>query len=183
MRERCPASKAIGLGRIQTWNFIVNKRGYCNIVRDGEGDYNYWETSNNNGSRSRSNNNNNNDEDKDEDEDDDDDDSNNNNIVYGVLYQLGSFEEKKRLDRYEGVPTAYEDLVLPVEFLDREGNVVGTVWALCYIDRKRKTVGPPKEEYIKRMDRGIKEAHMEWGLPLTYIRNVMSRYLPVGGIS
>lgn len=61
--------------------------------------------------------------------------------VYGVLYQLHSAEEKALLDRYEGVPSAYEDILLPVEILDRATRVVGVVWAICYVDGKRTAVG------------------------------------------
>ena len=42
--------------------------------------------------------------------------------VYGVLYRPASPAEERRLDGYEGVPWAYEDLVLDVERLSSSGG-------------------------------------------------------------
>ncbi|KAJ0109564.1 hypothetical protein J7T55_014126 [Diaporthe amygdali] len=97
--------------------------------------------------------------------------------VYGVLYRLGSPAEKRRLDQYEGVPWAYEDLVLDVELVDAAG-AKSTVQALVYVDRLRVSPAAPKDEYVARMNLGIDEATAEWGLPDDYVRDVMRRYIP-----
>lgn len=95
-----------------------------------------------------------------------------------MLYQLASEEEKHDLDRYEGVPVAYKDLVLPVWMLDDRGMVVGEVDAICYVDELRTTPGKPRQEYVGRMNRGIKEASKEWALPDDYVRSEMRTYIP-----
>lgn len=53
-----------------------------------------------------------------------------------------------------------------------------TVRALVYVDRQRKLPGPPKEEYIFRMNRAIAEAEAEWRLPTRYVDGVMRPFIP-----
>lgn len=150
MRARCPGAAATGLAFLPGYDFIVNERGYANVVPtagDGSG-----------------------------------------GGVYGVLYRLGSPAEKRRLDQYEGVPWAYEDLVLDVELVDSGGITAAaaadaagaktTVQALVYVDRLRVSPAAPKDEYVARMNLGIDEATAEWGLPGDYVRDVMRRYIP-----
>lgn len=149
MRARCPASRGVALGRLRGWEFLINGRGYANVVLPS--------TATASASASPD--------------------------VYGVLYQLGSAEEKAELDAYEGVPTAYEDVILPVEMVQGGGDggeqvVVGVVWALVYVDRWRTAVGRPKVEYVGRMNRGVEEADREWGLPRSYVRTVVRKFIP-----
>lgn len=182
MRARCPGAKAVGLAYLPGYEFIINERGFANVVP--------------------ANNNNN---------------HNNNNAtattaggggggggVYGVLYRLASAGEKARLDGYEGVPSAYEDLVLDVEQLfsssssggggvptlpsggdgsssssNNNTNSSSVVRALVYVDRRRVSPAPPRAEYVVRMNTGIREAVAEWGLPRDYVRDVMRRYIPI----
>ncbi|KID73179.1 uncharacterized protein G6M90_00g087380 [Metarhizium brunneum] len=37
MRQRCPYSTPIGLGRLDGWTWLVNERGYANVVRAASG--------------------------------------------------------------------------------------------------------------------------------------------------
>ncbi|KAL2009324.1 hypothetical protein VTN00DRAFT_7518 [Thermoascus crustaceus] len=57
---------------------------------------------------------------------------------------------------------------------------------LVYVDEERVRVGPPKPEYIGRMERGIREAEA-LGLPGDWVEGVMRRFLPVpvvpGGVT
>ncbi|KAK7733164.1 hypothetical protein SLS63_004693 [Diaporthe eres] len=156
MRSRCPGAVAVGLAFLPGYDFIINERGFANVIPStsstsattpGDGD----------GSG-----------------------------VYGVLYRLSSPEEKQRLDRYEGVPWAYEDIVLDVEQLpagatgDRSSTTTTpvTVRALVYVDRARVSPSAPRAEYVVRMNAGIREAGAEWGLPRGYVQDVMRRYIP-----
>ncbi|KAK2804396.1 hypothetical protein FQN51_002038 [Onygenales sp. PD_10] len=50
---------------------------------------------------------------------------------------------------------------------------------LVYVDEYRVTEGLPKEEYIGRMNRGIKEAE-ELGLPRDWVEGVVRRFIPDG---
>lgn len=147
MRQRCPLAKGMSLGRLCNYSFLINTRGYANVIPNPPADSSVAISPSHD--------------------------------VYGVLWQLDSAEEKDSLDRAEGVRLGcYQDALLPVEILDREERVVGVVWALCYVDPWRTTVGPPHEEYVGRMNLGIKEASVEWGLPERYVRDVMRMYIP-----
>ena len=48
---------------------------------------------------------------------------------------------------------------------------------LVYIDRKRVTGDRPKEEYVYRMNRGIEDA-IRMGVPEEYVEEVMRPYIP-----
>jgi hypothetical protein len=49
--------------------------------------------------------------------------------------------------------------------------------ALVYVDEYRRQDGPPKFEYIGRMNRGIREA-AKLGLPQVWVDKVMRKYIP-----
>lgn len=128
----------MSLGRLRNHTFIINERGYANVVP-----------------------------------------STSTSDVYGVLWQLDSSSEKASLDRHEGVRLGcYEDMLLPVEILDRQEKVVGVVWALCYVDRLRTTLAAPREEYIGRMNTGIEQATKDWGLPERYVWGAIRKFIP-----
>lgn len=55
------------------------------------------------------------------------------------------------------------------------GGEIQTV--LVYVDEERVRIGPPKPEYIGRMERGIREAEA-LGLPSGWVEGVMRRFLP-----
>lgn len=155
MRSRCPGAVAVGLAFLPGYDFIINERGFANVVPS-----NSARTTTPGDGRGRG------------------------GGVYGVLYRLASPAEKERLDRYEGVPWAYEDLVLDVEQLPSgmpavpAGASGSTVRALVYVDRARVKPSAPRAEYVVRMNAGIREAGAEWGLPGWYVRDVMRRYIP-----
>lgn len=154
MRSRCPGAKAVGLAFLPGYDFIINERGFANVIPRSDTSASTSTTAEDGG-------------------------------VYGVLYQLASTTEKERLDRYEGVPKAYEDLVLEVQQLssgDSSSNTTSSaamVRALVYVDRQRVGPAAPRAEYIVRMNAGISEAVAEWGLPRDYVRDVMRRYIPL----
>lgn len=161
MRSRCPGAVAVGLAFLPGYDFIINERGFANVIpsTSTSATAQAGEDANRGGGGG----------------------------VYGILYQLASPAEKDRLDRYEGVPWAYEDLVLDVEQLSGGGGVPAlaagaasrsTVRALVYVDRARVSPAAPRAEYVVRMNAGIREAGAEWGLPRGYVRDVMRRYIP-----
>lgn len=162
MRSRCPGAKAVGLAFLPEYDFIINERGFANVIPrsdTGASTSTIVEDGGRGGATKEGG-------------------------VYGVLYQLASTAEKERLDRYEGVPKAYEDLVLEVQQLssgDSSSNTTSSaamVRALVYVDRQRVSPAAPRAEYIVRMKAGIREAVAEWGLPRDYVRDVMRRYIP-----
>lgn len=58
------------------------------------------------------------------------------------------------------------------------GNQDGDVQTvLVYVDEERVSPGPPKKEYIARMNRGIREAE-ELGFPADWVEVVMRRFIP-----
>ncbi|KAL6851026.1 hypothetical protein ACO1O0_008152 [Amphichorda felina] len=142
MLSRCPESVPIGLGYLQGWGWIINSRGYANIVKMA--DNNRAEpaptTSTDGG-------------------------------VYGLLYLLPPADEDK-LDRHEGVPWAYgKEHMSMLRVNDDRGKPLEspeTVTALAYVDAQRTKGDLPRTEYVDRMERGIKEAVEEWGMDADY---------------
>lgn len=162
MRSRCPGAKAVGLAFLPGYDFIINERGFANVIPRSDTSASTSTTAEDGGRGGATK-----------------------EGVYGVLYQLASTAEKERLDRYEGVPKAYEDLVLEVQQLSSgsgSGSTISStamVRALVYVDRQRVSPAAPRAEYIVRMNAGISEAVAEWGLPRDYVRDVMRRYIPL----
>jgi hypothetical protein len=50
---------------------------------------------------------------------------------------------------------------------------------LVYVDRKRTTPDVPREEYVYRMNQGIRDA-LALGVPEEYVRDVMRKFIPEG---
>lgn len=151
MRQRCPYSTPIGLGYLPGWRWIINERGFANIVQLPA------ESTAASSSTQR------------EDEG-----------VYGLLYLLPP-EDEARLDGYEGVPWAYEKFQVEVRWTtDESGRALGeeqsTVRALVYVDMARTTEAAPKEEYVGRMEMGIADAAENWGLDERWADRVMRRF-------
>ena len=145
MRHRCPYSLPIGLGHLEGWGWIINARGYANIVRlsdlparDTGRERPEPVVSAEGG-------------------------------VYGLLYLVPPSDEEK-LDGYEGVPWAYGKEHLSVRRVrdDKgrrlEGEEPEMVTALVYVDSQRVEGAVPVEEYVGRMEKGIAEAVGDWGL-------------------
>jgi gamma-glutamylcyclotransferase len=161
MHIRCPTSQYLGVARLNNYRWIINDRGYANIIEvskdstTGECEYS---------SPTK--------------------DSNYENVVFGLVYSLEA-EDEKRLDRNEGVPIAYtkEDLICDFWSSDTSHKVDTSKQLyerrdlLVYIDRKRMTPDKPRREYIYRMNRGIDDA-LKMGVPEQYVRNVMREFIP-----
>lgn len=103
-------------------------------------------------------------------------------VVEGLCFLLSRSDEE-RLDRAEGVPTAYEKMYDEVEFFPATGGLVGRsvveivnhdlvlargqervgeggerVLALVYASRRHTANGQPSGEYVGRMNLGIRDA-------------------------
>ncbi|KAM3502387.1 hypothetical protein MY11210_009082 [Beauveria gryllotalpidicola] len=158
MRARCPLSTAIGLGFLPGWRWIINSRGYANILPPCPSSTTTT-----------------------------DDDG-----VYGLLYLLPPRDEES-LDRFEGVPHAYEKLRCEVRCWVRDGDgdddgklLPGEeekekgggemVKALVYVDMRRTEDGTPASEYVGRMERGIEDAVRNWGMDEGYAKRVMRKW-------
>ena len=107
--------------------------------------------------------------------------------VYGLVYNLKSSAEDK-LDHNQGVPFAYTKENIAIDFWEsKDGEAVDVSChgikkhALVYIDRKRVTDDHPKEVYIHRMNRGIKDALYGAGVPFAYVQKVIRPFIPEQG--
>lgn len=97
-------------------------------------------------------------------------------IVYGLVFELSASDERS-LDRYEG--STYEKQHIPID-LASKNDVVNShsVKSLIYVDVERKTERRhPVEEYIYRMNMGIRDALKE-GIPASYIKKYLRPFIP-----
>lgn len=60
---------------------------------------------------------------------------------------------------------------------NRDGSETKEQTVLVYIDEERVSVGPPRQEYIGRMNRGIQEA-ASLGFPKEWAKEVMRKFIP-----
>ncbi|KAK2050812.1 hypothetical protein LZ31DRAFT_537420 [Colletotrichum somersetense] len=163
MALRCPSSVPVGLAHLAGHTFIINSRGYANVVRSiAPGDDAPAPPTDPAGPG-----------------------------VYGVLYTLPPADEAA-LDMCEGVPYAYQKHNLPVTVvsiaaaaspaLSHDGDTGpqkgASVTALVYVDGERAAPSSPRAEYVGRMNRGVDEAAELFGLPAAYVDRVVRPYIP-----
>lgn len=158
MEQRCPTSEYLGIARLNNFKWLINERGYANVVeihRNTNPDQ-LAQTSK-----------------PYEDE------------VWGLVYTLQQ-EDERRLDRNEGVHRAYTKELLDCDFWeskDSPANVSETpkgTEMLVYINRDMVDPSKPKHEYIYRMNMGIRDAVKE-GVPKKYVDAVMRKFIPEMG--
>ena len=173
MQLRCPTSQYLGVARLPNYHWIINDRGYANVVerRDtaeaeaGAADQAAAEAGNSSAAAAAG------------------------DAVYGLVYSLLPADEA-RLDVNEGVPEAYTKETLGVDFwasdprvedgwVDVSGPAQGRD-ALVYIDRKRVAESRPRREYVYRMNMGIRDA-VKMGVPRGYVDAVMRKFIPDEG--
>ncbi|MCJ1361169.1 hypothetical protein MMC16_000267 [Acarospora aff. strigata] len=137
MEKRCPSSPYVGVALLRDWRWIINTRGYANIV-PSPGD-----------------------------------------VVYGLVYKLTE-EDEGRLDAKEGVPDVYGKRIMDFEFW-ADGQDLGTRGMMkagvVYVDEKVVQEGPPQQEYVFRMNRGVEDA-LERGVPMDYVEGYIRRFIP-----
>lgn len=100
--------------------------------------------------------------------------------VEGMVYELGEDgQDEESLDTAEGVPHAYTKHLLPIHLLPGSGTAgkeAKTVQALVYVDEKRKGEGECREEYVARMNRGIRDAVLK-GMSTAYVEKVLRKWV------
>lgn len=176
MQLRCPTSQYLGVARLPNYRWIINDRGYANVVERGDtaeakAEAEAEDQAADQAAAKASNS------------------STATDVVYGLLYSLLPPDEA-RLDVNEGVPEAYTKETLGVDFwasdprvedgwVDVSGPAQGRD-ALVYIDRKRVMESRPKKEYVYRMNMGIRDA-VEMGVPRGYVDAVMRKFIPDEG--
>ncbi len=100
--------------------------------------------------------------------------------MYGFIYEINS-EEEESLDKYEGVPDAYEKRTIPLELItpssDGEMENKKTIDALVYIDFPRTSRDLPKMEYIHRINMAIKDA-LQKGVPQSFVDKYVRSFIP-----
>jgi gamma-glutamylcyclotransferase len=180
MHNRCPNSTYLGIARLNNFKWIINERGYANVVeveeptRQNADDQSYTAF----------------------DEEATKWKGNYETQVWGLVYSLQASDEA-RLDRNEGVPFAYAKEMMGCDFWPVNNNhhghedhedqssmpahVTGKKPEkrdmLVYINRNAVTPSEPKEEYVYRMNMGIRDAVKE-GVPEGYVMEVMRRFIP-----
>lgn len=188
MRLRCTcnpdlSSKPVAIARLDRWRWLICQAGYANVMPPAEFRVG-----------------------KEADEGENVPVSGEEDTVYGVLYEM-DIQDERLLDGYEGVdhsalpsrathnvpahirPTEqgygdYNKWYVPATvtvWLDekqkeqREGGVIET---LVYVDEERVKLGPPRDEYIPRMNRAIREAET-LGFPKKWADEVMRKSIPL----
>lgn len=100
-------------------------------------------------------------------------------LVYGLVYELSPSDEAS-LDRWENVPLAYTKEMMEIELQPAVSGEESLVQGLVYVDRKRVDEGEPWEEYVYRINMGIRDAAAR-GLPKWYIDKYIRKYIPAEG--
>jgi gamma-glutamylcyclotransferase len=156
MTLRCPESVFLGIGKIPSYNWIINDRGYANIVEVSSSSTissqditptEVWGLIFRLSSSDERN--------LDENE--------------GVPFVYT--KEKIKADFWPALSEGNTDTPIDVRKDPQEASM------MVYIDRKRVTESQPKTEYIYRMNMGISDA-LRLGIPKTYIDNVLRKFIP-----
>ncbi|KAF5546635.1 hypothetical protein FPHYL_10437 [Fusarium phyllophilum] len=166
MRRRCPYSTPVGLAYLKGWRWIINERGYANVVQlpiDSDDD----ETPEAEDNRQLSTKGKGKEKQKQKQKAEEG--------VYGLLYLVPA-EDEEGLDRYEGVPSAYQKFQVNVKWANANKEEDETLRALVYVDEMRVEEDVPQEEYIERMEDGIEDAVENWGMNEDYADRVMRRF-------
>ncbi|KAF5020785.1 hypothetical protein F66182_7180 [Fusarium sp. NRRL 66182] len=161
MRERCPYSTPVGLAHLKGWKWIINGRGYANVVQlPIDDDDNTPEAEERRQPSVKG-------KEKAVEADE--------GGVYGLLYLVPP-EDEERLDGYEGVPWAYQKFQVDVKWANADKEDDETLRALVYVDGLRVAEDVPRDEYVERMERGIEDAVENWGLDEEWADRVMRRF-------
>lgn len=154
MGQRCPTSAYLGIARLNNYKWIINERGYANVVQINR------RHSKADAAKSY------------EDE------------VWGLVYTLQTNDEKRldRNEGVPFAYTkevlecdfwAVEDGAGPANVTEKPKQT----GMLVYINRDMVDPSEPKREYIYRMNMGINDAVKE-GVPKSYVERVMRKFIP-----
>ncbi|TVY44480.1 hypothetical protein LOCC1_G003411 [Lachnellula occidentalis] len=160
MASRCPTSTYHALAALRGWKWIIGERGYANIVAS-PAEPTTATAKSNFALRGKPL------PPADEEESAVEKEKRGDYVV-GMLYYLEAADEAS-LDQAEGVPYAYVKQKLDVDALDARGKETGQrVQALVYVDMARMGTGVCKEEYVGRMNRGVRDAEGK-GMSASYV--------------
>lgn len=163
MARRCPGSDYIGRAILTDYKWQINQRGYANVIPYAG------------------------------------------SCVHGLVYRINARDEAQ-LDRNEGVSSgAYEKVYLdvllytaPQALRKSTANVQASVESkpahlsfsfaknqvpvvkenvLVYLSTVHTTPGPPRPEYIKRINSGIDDS-VQLGIPMAYFDNAVRADIP-----
>ena len=152
MTTRCPTSTYLGVARLPNYQWIINDRGYANVVEV---------TDSNSTSMSPY-------------------DDVVFGLVYSLEAEDEKRLDKnegvpvaytKEMLQCEFWPSDTEHKVDTSKDPEKKEDM------LVYIDRNRVQPDKPREEYIYRMNQGITDA-VKLGVPEDYVRDVMRKYIP-----
>ncbi|KIL61308.1 hypothetical protein M378DRAFT_13610 [Amanita muscaria Koide BX008] len=95
-------------------------------------------------------------------------------VVYGLLYEITQLNMDE-LDKYE---SHYDKVLMDIEDPTAESDETRRILhdTLVYVERKTNE-GPPKTEYIYRMNQAIADAVKE-GVPKDYIDRYLRKFIP-----
>ena len=124
MKRRCPQHKIIGQGILRGYRWLINSRGYANVIQSA------------------------------------------NDCVIGIVYEISESDEAD-LDKKEGVAKgSYNKNTMDLSINDAQ--------APCLVDIDPiETEGSPGEEYVRRIEDGIRDAK----LTPDYVARYMRRFL------
>ncbi|KAI4662597.1 uncharacterized protein J4E79_004888 [Alternaria viburni] len=152
MSTRCPTSKYLGVARLPNYHWIINDRGYANVVESPKQN----STSKSSYSDVVF------------------------GLVYSLLPEDEKRLDKnegvpvaytKEMLPCDFWPSDTEHKVDTSKHPEKKESM------LVYIDRNRVTPDKPRDEYVYRMNQGIADA-VKLGVPEGYVRDVMRQYIP-----
>lgn len=156
MRNRCPGSVFCGIARLNGWDWIINDRGYANVVETGNQTDEAWGLVYSLTAEDESNL------------------DRNEGVPYAYTKEMlkadvCSVETGDAVSSCNGIVN--KDSKAPMKSQE----------LLVYVDRKRIKPSKPKTEYIHRMNMGIIDALRE-GVPASYVDTVLRNYIPTEDI-
>lgn len=152
MELRCPTSDYLGVARLNGYKWIINDRGYANVVQvndalNGTTDYDHVVFG----------------------------------LFYRLQpkdeAQLDKNEGVPIAYTKEDIPDIDIWESTDGKWVDVGGKPTSSLPMLVYIDRNRTSEAEPKEEYVYRMNRGIDDA-VKMGVPVEYVESVMRKFIP-----
>lgn len=159
MAMRCPGSEYLGIARLPGFRWIINDRGYANVVQVSKREANHNQIDAVWGLVYRLT------------QDDEERLDVNEGVPVAYTKEMipVHFWPSKGCSKapFKGADEHKVDTSISYEKLTM----------LVYIDRQRTTDDKPKKEYIYRMNMGIQDA-LKVGVPDSYVQRVMRKFIP-----
>ncbi|KAK1980860.1 AIG2-like family protein [Colletotrichum cereale] len=162
MALRCPSSVPVGLAHLAGYTFIINSRGYANVVRDapepptdpaGPGVYGVLYTLSPADEATL-------------------------DKCEGVPYAYQKHDLHVKLVPSSSSSSAAAAAAAPPASSPGCDDAHAVATALVYVDGERTAPSSPRAEYVGRMNRGLGEAAELFGLPAAYVDRVIRPYIP-----